>query len=51
MGDGDQVAFTTRVELEKYQFTIAQVKLLLEVELDDTPAMLNHYFNENLKKG
>ena len=36
--------------LEKYQSAIAQVKLLLEVELDGTPATLNHYFNENLEE-
>lgn len=36
--------------LEKYHSAISQVKLLLEVELDGTPATLNHYFNENLER-
>ncbi len=36
--------------LEKYQSAISQVKFLMEVELDGTPATLNHYFNENLEK-
>ena len=36
--------------LEKYQSAISQVKFLSEVELDGTPATLNHYFNENLEK-
>ena len=35
---------------EKYHSAISQVKLLLEVELDGTPATLNHYFSENLEK-
>lgn len=36
--------------MEKYQSAISHVKFLLEIELDGTPATLNHYFNENLEK-
>ncbi len=36
--------------LEKYRSAIAHVNFLLEIELDGTPATLNHYFNENLEK-
>lgn len=36
--------------LEKYQSAISHVRFLLEIELDGTPATLNHYFNENLEK-
>lgn len=35
---------------EKYRLAIAHVNFLLEIELDGTPATLNHYFNENLEK-
>ena len=37
--------------LERYKSAIAHVHFLLEVELNGTPATLNHYFNENLEKG
>ena len=37
--------------LERYKSAIAHVHFLLEVELNRTPATLNHYFNENLEKG
>ena len=36
--------------LEKYRSAIAHVNFLLEIELDGTPATLNHYFNDNLEK-
>lgn len=36
--------------LEKYQSAISHARFLLEIELDGTPATLNHYFNENLEK-
>lgn len=36
--------------LEKYGSAIGHVKFLLEIELNGTPATLNHYFNENLEK-
>jgi len=36
--------------LEKYRSAIAYVNFLLEIELDGTPATLNHYFNKNLEK-
>ena len=36
--------------LEKYRLAIAHVYFLLKIELDGTPATLNHYFNENLEK-
>ena len=36
--------------LEKYRSAIAYAYFLLEIELDGTPATLNHYFNENLEK-
>lgn len=36
--------------MEKYQSAISHVNFLLDVELDGTPATLNHYFNENLQK-
>lgn len=36
--------------LDKYQSATSHVKFLLEIELDGTPATLNHYFNENLEK-
>jgi len=36
--------------LEKYRSAIAHVNFLLEIELDGTPATLNHYFSENLEK-
>ena len=36
--------------LEKYRLAIAHVHFLLKIELDGTPATLNHYFNENLEK-
>ncbi|KAI4219960.1 MAG: hypothetical protein L6R36_007963 [Xanthoria steineri] len=36
--------------LEKYDSAIDHVKFLLKIELDGTPATLNHYFNENLEK-
>ena len=35
--------------MEKYQSAISHVKFLLEIELDGTPATLNHCFNENLE--
>ncbi|KAI9710432.1 MAG: hypothetical protein M1828_002162 [Chrysothrix sp. TS-e1954] len=35
---------------EKYRSAMTHTKFLLEVELDGTPATLNHYFNENLEK-
>ena len=36
--------------LEQYKLAIAHVQFLLEIELEGTPATLNHYFNENLEK-
>ena len=36
--------------VERYRSAIAHVNFLLEIELDGTPATLNHYFNENLEK-
>ena len=36
--------------LEKYRLAIAHVHFLLKNELDETPATLNHYFNDNLEK-
>ena len=35
---------------EKYRLAIDHVNFLLEIELDGTPATLNHYFSENLEK-
>ncbi|KAL8977434.1 MAG: hypothetical protein Q9205_006764 [Flavoplaca limonia] len=36
--------------MEKYKAAISHVNFLLEIELDGTPATLNHYFNDNLEK-
>lgn len=36
--------------VEKYRASISHVDFLLEIELDGTPATLNHYFNDNLEK-
>ena len=36
--------------LEEYRSAIAHVHFLLEIELNETPATLNHYFLENLEK-
>ncbi len=36
--------------MEKYKGAVSHVEFLLEVELDGTPATLNHYFNETLDK-
>lgn len=36
--------------LDQYKLAISHVKFLLEVELNGTPATLNHYFNDNLEK-
>ena len=36
--------------VDKYKLAISHVEFLLEVELDGTPATLNHYFNDNLEK-
>jgi hypothetical protein len=36
--------------VEKYKSAISHVNFLLEIELEGTPATLNHYFNDNLEK-
>ncbi|KAL9129208.1 MAG: hypothetical protein Q9217_002277 [Psora testacea] len=36
--------------IEKYRLALSHVEFLLEIELDGTPATLNHYFNDNLEK-
>lgn len=35
---------------ERYRKSIAHVEFLLEIERDDTPMTVNHYFNDNLQK-
>lgn len=36
--------------VERYTSATSHVEFLLEIELDGTPATLNHYFNDNLNK-
>ncbi len=36
--------------VKKYKSATSHVEFLLKIELDETLATLNHYFNENLNK-
>ena len=36
--------------VERYKSAISHVNFLLKIELEGTPATLNHYFNDNLEK-
>jgi len=36
--------------VDQYKSVIAHVEFIVEVELNGTPATLNHYFNDNLEK-
>lgn len=44
------ISLLTDPLVENYKSAISHVDFLLEIELEGTPATLNHYFNENLEK-